>query len=706
MKVYSTRGHPQRRAHRPRRDGQDEPGVGAPVRGGRSQPTRASGRRDGRHRLRRRGDRAQDLAADRARAPRVEGPEGQPHRHPRVRRVRVRRQARRGGRRHDAAPGRGRGRRAGHHRARVGYAEQFGLPVVRGQQARPGERLVRARGRGRSASGSGARPCRSSSRSAPSTRSPGSSTCSAREAYRFATDRSGKMTEEAVPAAMAEDVRAARAALVEIVAETDDALMERFFEAGELGAEELLGGLRARDRRSGKPVPGRLRVGRARRGSPTAARRDRRAVARSGMARGGRHRPAHIDRGAPARGRGPAGLGVRVQDDRRPVRRTSVPVPRHLGNDRRDSHVINRGARDHAERLANLARPAGQAARRRSPSSAPATWASSPSSKRPRRRTRSADPAHPVRVPARSRSRDPAISFAVEPKSKGDEEKISTALARLIEEDPVLRVRRDARTHELLVSGHGQVHVEVAMRRMKTKFGVEADAAASPRSRTSRRSSARSPRIEGKHKKQTGGRGQFGDVRGSRWSRCPRGAGFEFVDKIFGGSIPQNYRPAVEKGDPRGLRARVARGQPGRRLPGDADRRLVPRRRLVGDGVQDRGLARVQGGDASRRARRSSSRSMAVEITAPEEYDGRHHGRPLLPPRQAAGDGSQGHYQVIKASVPLAEMLTYALDAQVDDLAIAAPTTWSSTTTRRSPAQIQEKIVAEARARTKARGEK
>ena len=217
-----------------------------------------------------------------------------------------------------------------------------------------------------------------------------------------------------------------------------------------------------------------------------------------------------------------------------------------------------------------------------------------------------ADPSHKIRYPPIEFPK-PSISFAVEPKSKGDEEKISGALGRLTEEDPVLEVGRDPQTGELLVSGTSQVHVEVAVTKMKKKFGVDA-VLKLPKVRYLETITKKVANIEGKHKKQSGGRGQFG-VCVIDLAPRPRGEGFAFVDKIFGGSIPQNYRPAVEKGIRRRRREGRARRLPGRSTSGHADRRQVPHGGLLGDGVQDRGIAGLQGGVMSRPGRSCSSRS-------------------------------------------------------------------------------------------------
>jgi elongation factor G len=139
----------------------------------------------------------------------------------------------------------------------------------------------------------------------------------------------------------------------------------------------------------------------------------------------------------------------------------------------------------------------------------------------------------------------PVMSFAITPKAKGDEEKMATALRRLHEEDPTLTLRRDEQTGEQLLGGLSQIHVEVAVDRLKRRFGVEVDLHQPrvPYLETIRKES----RAQGRYKKQTGGRGQFGDCQ-VVLEPLPGHEGYEFVDKIVGGVIPQSFRPAVDKG--------------------------------------------------------------------------------------------------------------------------------------------------------------
>ena len=139
----------------------------------------------------------------------------------------------------------------------------------------------------------------------------------------------------------------------------------------------------------------------------------------------------------------------------------------------------------------------------------------------------------------------PVMSFAVTPKAKGDEEKMAAALRRLHEEDPTLTLRRDEQTGEQLLGGLSQVHVEVAVERLRRRFGVEVDLHQPhvPYLETIRKEA----RAQGRYKKQTGGRGQFGDCH-IVLEPLPGHEGYEFVDKIVGGVIPQSFRPAVDKG--------------------------------------------------------------------------------------------------------------------------------------------------------------
>ena len=194
---------------------------------------------------------------------------------------------------------------------------------------------------------------------------------------------------------------------------------------------------------------------------------------------------------------------------------------------------------------------------------------------------------------------EPVISYAIEPKSRGDEEKISTALHRLQEEDPSISYNRDAQTKQLLLAGQGQSHIEVTVAKLKRRFGVEVNLKI-PRI-PYRETITASTEAHGRHKKQTGGHGQFGDCK-VRFDPLPRGSDFEFVDDIFGGSIPRQFVPAVEKGlqDAR-LRGFLA-GYP-----------MVDFRATVFDGsyhagrleravVQDGGVARLQGRNVTRAA--------------------------------------------------------------------------------------------------------
>jgi elongation factor G len=250
---------------------------------------------------------------------------------------------------------------------------------------------------------------------------------------------------------------------------------------------------------------------------------------------------------------------------------------------------------------------------------------------------------------------EPAISFALQPKAKGDEDKISNALARLAEEDPTLRYHYDPETKQLLISGVGQLHIEVTLERMKRKFNAEV-VLLPPRIPYKETVKGRA-QVQGRHKKQTGGRGQFGDC----WIEIeplPRGGGFEFVDKIFGGAIPRNFIPSVEKG----VRARLERGV-------IAGYPVVDVRVTLYDGsyhtVDSSDIAFQIAGQIAAEKAVSEARPcllepvMDVEVSAPSGIAGDVIGDLNSRRGRIAGMEPGDEMTVVRAQVPMAEMLNY-----------------------------------------------
>lgn len=252
----------------------------------------------------------------------------------------------------------------------------------------------------------------------------------------------------------------------------------------------------------------------------------------------------------------------------------------------------------------------------------------------------------------------PVISFAIEPKAKGDEEKITQSLARLAEEDATVTVGRDPQTNEFLISGMGQVHIEVTVEKLKRKFGVEVNLKTPkvPYKETIKGKT----KIEGKLKKQTGGRGQFA-VAWLDIEPLPSGGGFEFVDKIVGGAIPRQYIPAVEKGIVDAMQGGALAGYP-----------VVDVRVSVFDG-------KYHDVDSSEQAFKIAASKgfkkgvlqanpillepiMNLEVIVPEEFMGDVMGDINGRRGRIAGMDAKGGNQVIKAQVPMSEVLKYASD--------------------------------------------
>jgi elongation factor G len=251
---------------------------------------------------------------------------------------------------------------------------------------------------------------------------------------------------------------------------------------------------------------------------------------------------------------------------------------------------------------------------------------------------------------------EPVMSFAVTPKTKGDEDKVAQGLRRLHEEDPTLQLRRDPQTGEQLLSGMSQVHVEVAVARLKSRFGVEVELH-QPRVPYVETIKAEA-RGHGRYKKQTGGRGQFGDCH-IVIEPLEGHVGYEFVDKIVGGVIPQGFRPAIDKG----IQETMAQGE----LAGAPVQGV--RVRLV-DGsyhtVDSSEMAfKVAGSMAFKAAYEKAQPTllepiMEIEVTAPDDAVGAVNGDLNSRRGRLLGMEPAGGMTSIKAEVPMAEVLTYS----------------------------------------------
>src|SRR5919198_815968 len=251
---------------------------------------------------------------------------------------------------------------------------------------------------------------------------------------------------------------------------------------------------------------------------------------------------------------------------------------------------------------------------------------------------------------------EPVMSFAVTPKSKGDEEKVATSLRRLAEEDPTLVLRRDQQTGEQLLSGLSQIHVEVAVDRLRRRFGVDVDLHQPrvPYLETIRTEA----RAQGRYKKQTGGRGQFGDCH-IVLEPLEGHQGYEFVDKIVGGVIPQSFRPAVDKGIQEAMQHGELAGAPVQGV-----------RVLLVDGsyhsVDSSEMAfKIAGSLAFKSAYEKASPVllepiMELEVTVPDEAVGAVNGDLNSRRGRLQGMEPQGGMTTIKAEVPMADILTYS----------------------------------------------
>lgn len=301
------------------------------------------------------------------------------------------------------------------------------------------------------------------------------------------------------------------------------------------------------------------------------------------------------------------------------------------------------------------------------------------------------DPKNPVLYPP-PRAVEPVISFAIRPKTRSDEDKLGSSLARMIEEDPTLLFGKDPQTREFILSGMGEIHLEVAVEKLRRQFGVEVE--------------LRTPKIpyketikgkaqaQGKYKKQTGGRGQYGDCR-LRVEPLPRGAGFEYVDAIVGGVIPRQYIPAVEKGVVERMAKGVIAGYP-----------VVDTRVTVFDGsfhaVDSSEMAFKIAGSIGFKKAAAEARPVLLEpiaemeIVVPEENVGDIIGDLNSRRGRVLGVEPMGRSQVVRALAPLAEVLRYSSDLR-SITSGRGQFSMRFSTYEEVPSQVAEKVVAEAR---------
>ncbi len=250
---------------------------------------------------------------------------------------------------------------------------------------------------------------------------------------------------------------------------------------------------------------------------------------------------------------------------------------------------------------------------------------------------------------------EPLLSYAIEPKSRGDEDKISTAMHRLEEEDGAIHYTRDPHTGELLLAGQGQLHIEVTVAKLKRRFGVDVNL--KPPRIPYRETVTAAVDAHGRHKKQTGGHGQFGDCK-IRIEPLARGAGFQFVDDIFGGSIPRQFIPAVEKGLQESRLRGFLAGYP-----------VVDLKVTLVDGsyhdVDSNELSFKTAGSLAFRDGMARAKPtllepvMQVEVYAPSDFAGDLMGDLNGRRGRIAGMDVRANDTVIKAQVPMSEMLTY-----------------------------------------------
>ncbi len=516
------------------------------------------------------------------------------------------------------------------------------------------------------------------------------------KAYTYEMGGNGKGKETAIPADLEAAAKAAHEKLVEIIAEGNDTLMEEFFEKGTIPEEHLLPGIR----------------------EAMLSHRIYPVLYTSGLGNIGADRlmdfiteflPAATEhpevKGSAASGNGTGPSVHHVTDDEASsvyvFQTANDPFAGRITYFKVFSGVVKNDAtlqnftRNTSEKFSHLSIPQGKQL-------VPVNelHAGDIGAVAKLRETLTGDTlgdkAAPIQYPHPSLP-EPAITFAIEPKSRADEDKLSSGIHKLMEEDQMLRFFRDEQTKEFLIAGTGQQHIEVVVSKLKRRYHTEVNLKAPkvPYRETIRGKAD----AHGRHKKQSGGHGQFGDCK-IKMEPLPRGANFEFVNDIFGGAIPKNFIPAVEKGIVEAAARGYLAGYP-----------VVDFKVTLYDGsyheVDSNELSfKTAGRIAFKKAMEQAKPTllepiMKVEITAPDEFAGSIMGDLNSRRGRIQGMDNKGGKTIVKAEVPMAEMLTYGAE-------LTSMTQGRGSFTMELdhydyvPALQQEKIVAAAKA---ARGE-
>ncbi|MGO9374590.1 MAG: elongation factor G [Syntrophobacteraceae bacterium] len=474
-------------------------------------------------------------------------------------------------------------------------------------------------------------------------------------AYVYSQGDSGKFETKEMPSELTELAARYKEAIVEHVAESSDELLEKYLETGELSPEEIKGALRT-SVISGKLIPIACGSGTGNIGIQPFLDLIAECM------------PSPLDRGS-IKGRSVKGDAelVREPDPSAPfsslvIKTVSDPYAGRLsilriysGTLAPDSTVLNanKGAK---ERFGQLLRIKGK---NQEPiqSAGPGEIVAVAKLKETVTQDTLASERDPIVFP--SVELPPAIySLAVEPKSKGDEEKIFSSLSRLMEEDLTLKLERNDETREMILSGMGEIHIEATVDKLKRKFGVEVNLKLP---KVAYKETIKGKvRVQHKYKKQSGGRGQYGDCT-IEMEPLPRGEGFHFYDKIVGGVIPRQYIPAVEKGIAEALHEGTLAGYP-----------VVDFKVDLVDGsyhtVDSSEMAfKIAGSMAFKKAMADARPTllepiMEMEITVPDDAMGDIIGDLNSRRGRVLGMDTKGIKQIVKAQVPLSEVLKYAPD--------------------------------------------